>query len=130
LQKSVDYLETARIKYRKILDQKILANHEIIELKAIAACANNKVRPQARQVKRTLRVNEFCPYCNNKIYEAHADHIYPVAKGGYNTPENMVNVCSDCNSRKSDMTLTQFIKKNQLDRDRIEKRLTDLGKSF
>jgi len=60
----------------------------------------------------------------------HADHIYPVSKGGQSRAENMVNVCAQCNSKKSDLTLSTFIEQNGLDRVRIERNLNSLGKEF
>lgn len=62
--------------------------------------------------------------------EPHADHIYPVSKGGRSMPKNMVYVCAPCNSQKINLTLAGFIKKYNLDRDEIERRLQELGKEF
>jgi hypothetical protein len=42
----------------------------------------------------------------------------------------MVKVCASCNSKKSDLTLREFIEKFKLQRDVIEERLIALGKEF
>jgi hypothetical protein len=91
----------------------------------------DRKRKIASNIKKHLIKNEFCPYCDSHLYEnIHADHIYPVAKGGESTVKNMVYVCIDCNSKKSDMTLQQFIKKYDLNRNKIEKNLEEMGKDF
>jgi 5-methylcytosine-specific restriction endonuclease McrA len=82
-------------------------------------------------VKRRLKKNDQCPYCGEMILDSgHVDHIYPVSKGGHSTSKNMVRVCIDCNLKKSNLTLTMFIKKYLLDRHEIEERLTELKKEF
>ena len=57
-------------------------------------------------------------------------HIYPVSKGGRSTLRNMVYVCGSCNVRKGTLTLVGFIRKFDLDREEIERRLRDLGKEW
>ena len=72
-----------------------------------------------------------CPYCGGGLgAQPHADHIYPVAKGGLSTIANMVLVCAECNNKKAEHTLTAFIRLYGLDRGAIETRLTELGKDF
>jgi len=78
----------------------------------------------------------FCPYCSGEmgtfsgINAAHFDHIYPVSKGGLGTVENTVFICSDCKTKKSDMTLNAFIIKYSLDKDAIFQYLYLLRKDF
>lgn len=53
-----------------------------------------------------------CEACKNKlktIDECHFDHIYPFAKGGKSTLENCQILCSDCNLRKNDKELHDFM---------------------
>lgn len=64
------------------------------------------------------------------LASGHADHIYPVAKGGLSTTKNMVYVCAICNKKKSDLTLREFIIKEKLSRDRVERNLELLKKHF
>ena len=86
-------------------------------------------RKSAASVKRTLRRDHDCPYCGSVLGDSmHADHIYPVAKGGLSVFSNMVHVCQECNSKKSMLTLRSFCDKFGLNRDVIEQRLLDLGK--
>jgi 5-methylcytosine-specific restriction endonuclease McrA len=100
-------------------------------LKNKAAESTKTKRQIAKGVKRSLADNKECPYCGAGLSSAtHADHIYPLAKGGESTKKNMVLVCFDCNSKKSSLTLRAFIIKYNLDRDTIERRLEALGKDF
>jgi 5-methylcytosine-specific restriction endonuclease McrA len=105
---------------------------QIERLRAIAARDSNRVRELAWRIrKRLLAQQKDCPYCGCVLGEKpHADHIYPVAKGGLSVESNMVLVCEDCNFKKSDSTLQVFIRTFSLDRSTIECRLRDLGKDF
>jgi 5-methylcytosine-specific restriction endonuclease McrA len=71
-----------------------------------------------------------CIYCLklNNVKLAEADHIHPVNKGGLTTMQNMVLICKDCNSKKSNQTLRVFCKKNNFNYDKICERLEALGK--
>jgi len=87
----------------------------------------------SRDVAKTVRIRktENCPYCGNSLgSNPHKDHISPMAKGGLSTKKNMIWVCKDCNLQKSALTLNQFIKKYDLDRDFIEANLEELKKDF
>lgn len=106
------------------------------DLRAKATAYDNKQRQEAWSVRRKI-VNQIhlfpsCPYCGDGLSEndAHADHIYPVSKGGQSTIRNMVFVCTKCNSRKKDLTLRNFIAKYDLNGDFIHKNLDTLGKDF
>ena len=75
-----------------------------------------------------------CPYCGN-YFEGNVlnrtvelDHIYPVSKGGQSVNENLVFICSDCNSKKSNDTLIIFCNKNNYEYDAVIKNLLRLGK--
>lgn len=53
-----------------------------------------------------------CEACNaklNSIDECHFDHIYPFAKGGKSTFDNCQILCSECNLRKNDKELQEFM---------------------
>ncbi len=98
---------------------------------ARVAQADKKTRELAASVKMRLQKDHLCPYCGNDLGDhPHADHIYPVSRGGLSTLVNMVYVCASCNMRKRDSTLRMFIDKYGLDRDRIEKQLSKLGKEY
>ncbi len=100
-------------------------------LKNKAASSTKTKRQIANGIKKDLVDNEDCPYCGYALKLAiHADHIYPIAKGGESTKKNMVLVCADCNTKKSSLTLQAFIKKYSLNREEIESRLEALGKDF
>ena len=71
-----------------------------------------------------------CIYCSkvSVVDLAEADHIHPVNKGGLTTIQNMVLICKDCNSKKSNKTLRVFCIKNNFSYDEICLRLEKLGK--
>lgn len=53
-----------------------------------------------------------CEICNTKldsIEECHFDHIYPFAKGGKSSFENCQILCSQCNLKKNDKELEEFV---------------------
>ena len=116
-------LEQARLKEAK--------KEKARTLKARVAQADNKTRKIATSVKLRLPQNHLCPYCGNHLGDnPHADHIYPVSRGGLSTLVNMVYACASCNKKKKANTLKMFIDEFELDRSSIENRLTDLGKEF
>lgn len=43
-----------------------------------------------------------CGYCGREMRfnEMTIDHIYPLSRGGTNTPENLAACCASCNNRK------------------------------
>jgi 5-methylcytosine-specific restriction endonuclease McrA len=103
--------------------------------RAVIAAYKGKSRSLADQIKSELKeqmsIDSHCPYCGRDMGDGpHCDHIYPVSKGGLSTPKNMVYICSDCNLKKTDLTLTQFIKKYNFLRVEIERRLGKLGKDY
>lgn len=103
----------------------------IISLKNKAAETTRRKRTIADSIKKQLSKYPYCPYCFGEIGEnPHADHIYPVSKGGESLQKNMVFVCNTCNLNKGDKTLSAFIKKYNLNRDKIEHELDILGKEY
>ncbi|MBR1757378.1 MAG: HNH endonuclease [Lachnospiraceae bacterium] len=66
-------------------------------------------------IKNNLKANQgsiCCEICRtklNSIDECHFDHIYPFAKGGKSTLENCQILCSECNLRKNDKELQDFM---------------------
>jgi 5-methylcytosine-specific restriction endonuclease McrA len=100
-----------------------------VERKARVAEILGESREAASAVKRFLPRNHPCPYCGGPLGEApHAEHIYPVYKGGHSVPSNMVYACSRCNAAKGSLTLTAFIDKQGFDLPTVLKRLRQLGK--
>ena len=101
------------------------------KLRARLASQDKKSRELGDKYKKVLIKSTVCPYCSKAIgKEAHLDHIFPISKGGLSEPRNLVYVCSKCYLKKSDMTLTKFIKEYNLERDFIEKRLDNLDKDY
>lgn len=129
-----DSLKSARswsLKVQRAMDRKRQKRDAVIELRAAAATSADSSRQVGAAVKRKLPRQPWCPYCGGPLgADAHADHIYPVAKGGRSTPRNMVYVCAACNQKKNNLTLAGFIRKYSLDRTVIESRLEELHKEF
>ena len=51
-----------------------------------------------------------CMYCGIKLRsgDGEVDHKTPLSRGGKETPKNMQLLCGKCNSRKGDLTHTEF----------------------
>jgi len=101
----------------------------LIRDRALAAAHQDKTRYLAESVKKRLRRNHPCPYCNQPLgSDPHADHINPVSYGGLSDETNMVYVCAECNRQKSNLTLREFARKTGRNQEIIESRLEQLGK--
>ncbi len=95
-----------------------------------------KNRSGAQNIKEKLlkpirgKSNWSCPYCTNlsDVNLAEADHIHPVNKGGLTTLQNMVLICKKCNSKKTNLLLRIFCKKQSYDYNGVCERLEKLGK--
>lgn len=113
-------------------DAEIVARELRIRNK-LAATLDEK-RKIGKTIKAKIEKNSHCPYCGTELsyngVDVHLDHIYPIAKGGESVPQNLVYVCKDCNQKKSDMTLRNFIRKYGLNREIVELNLDKLGKDF
>lgn len=120
----------------EIRSAQLKKEEELDDLKARAASSSKESRKLADSVKKRIadqiNIVSECPYCGKPLdlETAHADHIYPVSKGGHSHVRNMVYVCMSCNLIKKDLTLNQFIRKTGFDRDAIENRLDALGKDY
>lgn len=116
--------------------EKERARARLEPIRARAAAYEGKQREQAKAVRVVLEKQihqmPYCPYCGLplSIDDAHADHIYPVSKGGLSTRKNMVYVCSACNVIKGSLTLRRFIIKAGFDESDVFGRLEALGKDF
>lgn len=118
-------------RYQTYLDKKLKKEEQFDLARGLAATVTKKSRDLADEVKCKILRNEYCPYCGDKLLDnCHADHIYPISKGGLSVPKNMVYVCRTCNIKKGSLTLTAFIKKYKFDRDYIERNLELLNKEF
>lgn len=117
-------------------NEQLLQKHGIgANVRAAAAAHFDKSRKLAKSIRTSIEaqvaMDDICPYCGCSFGDLwHADHIYPISRGGLSTLENMVAICTDCNNKKSDLTLREFIVQQSLDRNEVETRLTNLGKRF
>jgi 5-methylcytosine-specific restriction endonuclease McrA len=60
-----------------------------------------------------LRDGCSCPYCGVKfetIEDITLDHVVPKSLGGSNSNKNLLLSCQECNGKKGNMLLTQFIR--------------------
>ena len=96
----------------------------------------SKTRSGAQNIKdkllKAVRIKSkwSCPYCSqaSDINTAEADHIHPVNKGGLTTMQNMVLICKKCNSKKTNLMLRVFCKKQGYNYEEVCDRLERLGK--
>lgn len=51
-----------------------------------------------------------CAYCGN--HGKQVEHVNPVSEQGVNDPRNLIIACSDCNQRKADRSVTEFLDEN------------------
>lgn len=77
-----------------------------------------KYRERHRQRKLHKNKAERCYYCERELTEMGdtmktTDHVVSLDRGGVNHEINYVISCFRCNSIKSNMTLTQFVRKIQ-----------------
>lgn len=126
---SVKHERKKKIELEKLEKEKKKIQKEE-EIKGLANQTKEKNRQLGVTIKSKIELSKYCPYCGDLIIDPHVDHIYPVSKGGLSTTKNMVMVCSSCNFKKRDLTLNQFIKKFDYDREFIEGNLDDLKKSY
>jgi 5-methylcytosine-specific restriction endonuclease McrA len=124
--------ESAETLLKKVRALETQIDEHAIE-KAAAAAHWGDIRKTAPAVRTRIEAEVSdgspCPYCSGDIGpDWQADHIYPVKLGGLSTIENMVAVCFQCNSRKSDKTLREFSDMQQFDYDQIVGRLRAIGR--
>lgn len=122
--------EQAQVRQREDALKKVSAE-AVAQARVLRAALQGRSREEARRIRHQFKKSDICPYCGCPLGEdCHLEHIYPVAKGGLSSTENMVFVCPTCNLQKGAQTLNQFIRSANLNRDEIERRLSALGKDF
>lgn len=74
-----------------------------------------------------LRDAYECAYCGKVKDQALLviDHVVPRKKGGDDKPKNLVAACIPCNSKKSDLLLSDFCLRYQLDHETIRQRVSE-----
>jgi 5-methylcytosine-specific restriction endonuclease McrA len=129
------YRAEVEVKIQRISDEiakdvvREIKQNRMLEQKARYASFLETGREGADVIRAKLPRHHRCPYCNGPLGSSpHADHIYPVSKGGRSTPHNMVYICARCNNRKGNQTLTGFAAVEGLDLHNILNRLRELKK--
>lgn len=67
-----------------------------------------------------------CVYCGRSSDILNRDHIVPRSKGGTNRAGNLVLSCRECNERKGNMSLQEFVK----DSNKLKQIQSKIGKSI
>jgi 5-methylcytosine-specific restriction endonuclease McrA len=73
---------------------------------------DNKQKLTSLDVLNCLKRTDFkCFYCGVKLKAKswHLDHVYPLSKGGLNTPQNITPSCKECNLMKGSLGLDKFL---------------------
>jgi hypothetical protein len=76
-----------------------------------------RIRPKEELRQAIFQRDNFtCQYCGNAfpVGELVPDHVVSVIAGGNGSEDNLVTVCTPCNSRKIDKNAEEFIKNNNL----------------
>ena len=58
-----------------------------------------------------MKWSRECAYCGARNVPLEIDHIHPRSKGGSDRVSNLTIACHDCNQRKGNMSLEQFLAK-------------------
>lgn len=126
-------IEAYRLKEEKRKENEQKKEAELNKVKNKLQEKEKDKRKTLKKLKPSLKHFGYCPYCFesfSKNLVTHVDHIYPLSKGGLESIENLVVVCSECNLNKGNLTLNNFIKKFNLNREAIEKELDLLNKEY
>lgn len=88
-------------------DMQKMANHEIsgVEYQQ-GALFGYEVREYLLE-----KFNRTCVYCNAQNVPLEIEHVIPKSKGGTNSVNNLVVACVECNRKKSNKSLDEFLAK-------------------
>lgn len=80
-----------------------------IERERARAMSDGTLTPAA--LSRLYRSSHACPYCDVQLTRdtRTLDHIVPLARGGIHGLNNVLVCCADCNRRKSDKLLADWL---------------------
>ena len=137
------YTKLSSVEFNILVNKKVLIEFKRFKKRASERERTSKInafemknRSGAQNIKEKLlkpirgKSDWSCPYCTNlsDVSLAEADHIHPVNKGGLTTLQNMVLICKKCNSKKTNLMLRVFCKKQGYDYNGVCERLEKLGK--
>lgn len=60
---------------------------------------------------KAMRLETHCAYCHDAVppHKRHLDHVWPLAKGGAHSADNLVMACAECNLAKRDRMPLQYM---------------------
>jgi 5-methylcytosine-specific restriction endonuclease McrA len=126
-------IEMIKKRIADVDNEKALKYKKLNQIKSRLIKDERENRKVSSFLKKSLKTDGSCVYCDKKLLDAndiHVDHIIPINYNGLPIEENLVLVCSQCNLKKSNLLLREFIKKFNLDRDKIEQKLDSLNKRY
>ena len=68
-------------------------------------------------------ISKTCAYCGKdllKFEDKTADHIKPKSKGGKTKISNLVCCCKECNNKKKDTDISEWLSDNEIKRNFIK----------
>lgn len=93
-------------RYRKLHPEKVRE----FTLRRKALRGKGAKLPAGTIARLLLLQGKKCAICKTSVENGyHVDHIYPIAKGGTHTPDNVQILCPTCNVRKSDKHPIQYM---------------------
>jgi 5-methylcytosine-specific restriction endonuclease McrA len=107
IKKVKEYRET-HPGYSKIEKEKNAEKHSKRRARKILT-GGNFTKYDVRE--RIDKQNGLCFYCKSTLVNYHVDHYIPLAKGGDNSPSNIVVACPSCNLKKGDLMPDIFMEK-------------------
>jgi hypothetical protein len=96
---------------RPYLDYLVILVRSCCSDSQIRIAVNRKKTPNSLRFEVFKRDKFTCQYCGRKAPEVilQADHLQPVSKGGGDDILNLITCCVECNSGKSNKTLSESI---------------------
>lgn len=93
---------------RKRVAELFIAQGRYPDLDTFRPQTKRKVKPRRPLIPRKLRFDVLerdrftCQYCGRQapFVEIHVDHVFPLARGGKTTLDNLKTACVDCNQGK------------------------------
>lgn len=105
---NADKCKAQKREYCKLNRDRVRLSEKAIEHKRRSA----KGKLTAADVELCIdEANGHCVYCGREFCrkELQIDHVIPLTRGGYNSPDNVIASCGRCNKRKRNKTPLEFL---------------------